>query len=324
MVRDAGLAPRGSRSNAPSSRPSPTSDQLQRQVKALRRLGFGFAVDDAGAGYASFALIAALRPTVIKIDRDIAPAIAHDDAKQALVEAFVSFGRRIGARLVAEGIEQRADLAAVDALGVDFGQGYLLGRPAPSRRAAGHRGLAGPPRPGRRRAAAFAAPSRTTPRRGRLPGERQRPRGPLRVPSGVTDPTTRPPTPDSSTTRISRRSPRSIPTADHARRSSGIASTAMPRHQQPIGRRWPSNLLRDPRVSMAINDHHDGERWVGITGIAEPIHDQAVAQADIAEMARRYNADDPAEAERLINERFERQERIRFRIVPRPIHDHLD
>jgi EAL domain-containing protein (putative c-di-GMP-specific phosphodiesterase class I) len=103
---------------------------LQRAVRALRRVGFGFAVDDAGAGYASFALIAALRPTVIKIDRDIVAGMARDTAKQALVEAFVSFGRRIGARLLAEGIERRADLAACVALGVDLGQGFLLGRPA--------------------------------------------------------------------------------------------------------------------------------------------------------------------------------------------------
>lgn len=82
---------------------------LQQAVAALRRAGFGFAVDDAG--YASFALIAALRPTVIKIDRDMVAGIARDDAKQTLVEAFVSFGRRIGARLLAEGIERRADRA---------------------------------------------------------------------------------------------------------------------------------------------------------------------------------------------------------------------
>ena len=42
----------------------------------------------------------------------------------------MSFGRRIGARLLAEGIERRADLAMISALGVDLGQGYLLGRPA--------------------------------------------------------------------------------------------------------------------------------------------------------------------------------------------------
>jgi EAL domain-containing protein (putative c-di-GMP-specific phosphodiesterase class I) len=102
---------------------------LVKQVKALRRLGFGFAIDDAGAGYASFSLIAALRPSVIKIDREIASGIARDDAKQALVEAFVSFGGRIGALLLAEGIERRADLAILTALGVDLGQGYLIGKP---------------------------------------------------------------------------------------------------------------------------------------------------------------------------------------------------
>ena len=42
----------------------------------------------------------------------------------------MAFGRRIGARLLAEGIEKRADLAMVTALGVDLGQGYLLGKPA--------------------------------------------------------------------------------------------------------------------------------------------------------------------------------------------------
>jgi len=103
---------------------------LQRRVRALRRIGFGFAVDDAGAGYASFALIAALRPTIIKIDRDVVHGISRNDAKQALVEAFVSFGRRIGAHLLAEGIERRADLAALRELGVELGQGFLLGRPA--------------------------------------------------------------------------------------------------------------------------------------------------------------------------------------------------
>jgi EAL domain-containing protein (putative c-di-GMP-specific phosphodiesterase class I) len=102
---------------------------LKRQVKALRTLGFGFAVDDAGAGYASFTMIAALRPSIIKIDREIVNGIRLDDAKQALVEAFVSFGRRIGARLVAEGIETRRDLATLVELGVELGQGYLIGRP---------------------------------------------------------------------------------------------------------------------------------------------------------------------------------------------------
>lgn len=131
-VRAAGLLP--SQLTLECTEQQAVSDMgpLVRQVKALRRLGFGFAVDDAGAGYASFKLIAALRPTLIKIDREIVHGVSTDDAKQALVESFVSFGGRIGARLVAEGIERRRDLATLMDLGVDLGQGFLLGKPAPT------------------------------------------------------------------------------------------------------------------------------------------------------------------------------------------------
>ena len=130
MIRGAGLDPRQITIECTEQQTVVDIVPLKQAVRAIRHAGFGFAVDDAGAGYASFALIAALRPTVIKIDRDIVAGIARDDAKQALVESFVSFGRRIGAKLLAEGIEKRADLAMATALGVDFGQGYLLGRPS--------------------------------------------------------------------------------------------------------------------------------------------------------------------------------------------------
>jgi EAL domain-containing protein (putative c-di-GMP-specific phosphodiesterase class I) len=129
MVRLAGLMPRQITLECTEQQAVPDVVPLRRQVKALRRLGFGFAVDDAGAGYASFRLIAALHPSIIKIDREIVVGISRDDAKQALVEAFVSFGSRIGARLLAEGIETRRDLAMLVSLGVELGQGYLLGRP---------------------------------------------------------------------------------------------------------------------------------------------------------------------------------------------------
>ena len=130
LVKDAGLSPRNITLECTEQQAVADVVPLIKQVKALRRLGFGFAIDDAGAGYASFTLIAALHPSIIKIDREIAHGIARDDAKQALVEAFVSFGRRIGARLLAEGIEKRSDLAMLTSLGVELGQGYLIGKPA--------------------------------------------------------------------------------------------------------------------------------------------------------------------------------------------------
>ena len=91
-----------------------------------------------------------------------------------------------------------------------------------------------------------------------------------------------------------------------------------------VGRRWPSNLLRDPRLSIAVSDGTDGYRWVGLTGTARAVTDQAIAQADIAGMARRYHADDPDKAERLIRDRFTRQQRVSFRFRPVAVHDELE
>ena len=91
-----------------------------------------------------------------------------------------------------------------------------------------------------------------------------------------------------------------------------------------VGRRWPSNLLEDPRIAFSVVDERDGYHWVGIDGVVTVVEDQPTAQADIAAMARRYHADDPAEAERLIQGRFEQQARISFRMRATRIHHHLD
>lgn len=90
-----------------------------------------------------------------------------------------------------------------------------------------------------------------------------------------------------------------------------------------VGRRWPSNLLRDQRISVAVHDQADGYRWVGLTGTVQIIEDQGTAQRDIAEMARRYHADDPYEAERLVRN-FQTQQRITFSVRIGTVHDHLD
>ena len=129
-VRSAGLSPSQIIVECTEQQAIHDVPRLKKQVRALRRLGFGFAVDDAGAGYASFTVIAALEPTIIKIDKEIVQGVGNKDAeaKKALVEAFVSFSRRIGAQTVAEGIENRRDLLALQDREVDFGQGYLLGR----------------------------------------------------------------------------------------------------------------------------------------------------------------------------------------------------
>ncbi len=85
-------------------------------------------------------------------------------------------------------------------------------------------------------------------------------------------------------------------------------------------RRWPADLQRDGRVSLAVLDGDDSMRWVGLTGIVETvIDDVARARDDICDLAVRY---DDAAPERLAE--FRTQARVSFRIRILRIHDHLD
>ena len=89
------------------------------------------------------------------------------------------------------------------------------------------------------------------------------------------------------------------------------------------GRRWPANMRRDARVALAIAAAGDGYRWLGLEAkVAEIVDDQGVAQADIADLARRYHADDPAEVEASLA-RFQAQRRVTFRLRITSFHDHL-
>jgi PPOX class probable F420-dependent enzyme len=90
------------------------------------------------------------------------------------------------------------------------------------------------------------------------------------------------------------------------------------------GRRWPANLRRDARVAIAIADAGDGYDWVGLDAeVAEIVDDQTIAQADIADLARRYRPDDPAEVAADIAG-FQAQRRVTFRLRLISFHDHLD
>ncbi|MFF2246059.1 EAL domain-containing protein [Arthrobacter sp. NPDC058130] len=98
-------------------------------LEPLRRRGLRIAIDDAGSGFASMRHVLHIRPDIIKLDRTLITGIHDDEGRQAFGAAMAEFARRLGATLVAEGIETEAELAAVTELGMTAGQGYLLGRP---------------------------------------------------------------------------------------------------------------------------------------------------------------------------------------------------
>ena len=103
---------------------------LLRAVSALRERGLRLAVDDAGAGFASFRHVLELGPEIIKLDIQLTHRIASDSNRQALIGSLSVFADSVGASLIAEGIELDDDLATLRSLGVAAGQGYLFARPA--------------------------------------------------------------------------------------------------------------------------------------------------------------------------------------------------
>lgn len=99
--------------------------------RELRRAGIPVAVDDAGAGYASLQHVLKLEPEVIKLDGALVTGVHRDPAKQALISAMQAFARDVGAVVVAEGVEVEEEHMALVDRGIQQGQGWLFGRPAP-------------------------------------------------------------------------------------------------------------------------------------------------------------------------------------------------
>jgi EAL domain-containing protein (putative c-di-GMP-specific phosphodiesterase class I)/CheY-like chemotaxis protein len=104
-------------------------DVLVDRLAVFRAGGVRVAVDDAGAGYAGLHHIVQLRPDVLKLDRELTLAIETDPARRAMAASMVHFAREIGAKLVAEGIENQAAMDTLVDLGVTLGQGFHLARP---------------------------------------------------------------------------------------------------------------------------------------------------------------------------------------------------
>ncbi len=100
---------------------------------ALGRLGSNvkLAIDDAGSGFASLRHIFALEPAYVKLDIEWVRGIETDPIRRALVSGLVYFASETGCELIAEGIETDAEVEALRDLGIQLGQGYLLGLPEP-------------------------------------------------------------------------------------------------------------------------------------------------------------------------------------------------
>lgn len=117
-----------------TSRPA----DLLHALEAFRALGWSIALDDVGADSRSLALLALLRPDVVKLDLRLVQA-RPDERVAEIVTAINAYAERTGAVVLAEGIENEEHLAAAHAVGATHGQGWFFGRPGPFAGVAGLR-----------------------------------------------------------------------------------------------------------------------------------------------------------------------------------------
>jgi len=103
-------------------------------VEALQnftQMGFSIAVDDIGAGYSGLEKIAHLNPRYLKFDIQLVRDIDESHVKREMTRALKAFADKMDSRIIAEGIEREGEQKTLVELGIHYGQGYLLGRPAP-------------------------------------------------------------------------------------------------------------------------------------------------------------------------------------------------
>jgi EAL domain-containing protein (putative c-di-GMP-specific phosphodiesterase class I) len=98
-----------------------------------RDLGFRFALDDTGAGYAGLEALVEISPDYIKVDRSFVSGVDLDPVRRTMLGALQTVAEKTGAQLIAEGLDTLEELETLEELGIPFGQGWLFGKPTPLR-----------------------------------------------------------------------------------------------------------------------------------------------------------------------------------------------
>ena len=98
-----------------------------------RGLGFEFALDDTGAGYAGLETLIEMSPDYIKVDRAFVSGIDVDPVRKTMLAALQTVAEKTGGRLIAEGLDTLEELETLSELSIPFGQGWLFGKPTPLR-----------------------------------------------------------------------------------------------------------------------------------------------------------------------------------------------
>jgi diguanylate cyclase (GGDEF)-like protein len=106
-------------------------ERAERLIRSLRRLGCSVALDDFGTGLSSLAYLRQLPVTMLKIDGSFVRDVLQDSRAESMVRAIAQLARSMSIATVAEYVETEEIRARIATLGVDYGQGFAIGKPAP-------------------------------------------------------------------------------------------------------------------------------------------------------------------------------------------------
>lgn len=129
-IRNLGLPPQRVIIELTENQPMQDIAQMRDAALHYRGLGFEVAIDDLGEGFSSLRLWSELRPEFVKIDKHFVQDVSQDTLKFEFVKAIQQIASACGSRVIAEGIETRADFRVIRDLGIGYGQGYFIAQPA--------------------------------------------------------------------------------------------------------------------------------------------------------------------------------------------------
>ena len=131
LLREKGLDARHFKLEITETAVMENPEMATARLERLQKMGFQVAMDDFGTGYSSLSYLQRLPIDILKIDRSFVQTMLENPNNLEIIKAIIGLGKILDLRIVAEGVETPEQLAALQELGCDLAQGYLLGRPMP-------------------------------------------------------------------------------------------------------------------------------------------------------------------------------------------------
>ncbi len=131
-LQDSNLAPSSLKLEITESAAMDNPDQSIQILHNLKSLGVQLSIDDFGTGYSSLSYLHRLPFDALKIDRSFVSGVGEHSENSKILQTIISLAKNLRMRTYAEGIETEAQLAVLQNLGCDYGQGYLMSKPLPT------------------------------------------------------------------------------------------------------------------------------------------------------------------------------------------------